>query len=59
MSGVTISSYSLNGDARLGFGLYGQLDQTSNATLTLSSGTHTVVITINATTGTPSVGTIN
>jgi len=59
LSGVTISAYSLNGDARLGFGLYGQLDQSSNATITLTCGGRNVVITLNATTGTPTIGTIN
>ena len=64
LEGVTISSYSLDtasetGDNKLGFGLYGQLDQTTNATITLESQGSTVTLTINAETGEVSIGEIN
>lgn len=58
LSGVTISSYSLNGDNKIGFGVFGQLDQTANATFTLACGTNTLVVTLDATTGMASVGSI-
>jgi prepilin-type N-terminal cleavage/methylation domain-containing protein len=58
LSGVTISSYSLNSDAILIFGMYGELDQTSAATITLSCGSNTLTLTINATTGIVTVGAV-
>ncbi|MCE9590042.1 MAG: prepilin-type N-terminal cleavage/methylation domain-containing protein [Planctomycetes bacterium] len=58
LDGVTISAYSLNGDAIIGFGAYGQLDQTANATITLRSGGNTVMVTLDATTGMATVGAI-
>lgn len=58
LTGVTISSYSLGGDNKLGFGLYGQLDQAANATITLACEGMSVVITLDAITGVASVGNI-
>jgi len=46
MNGVTIEAYSLGGDDQLGFGIYGQPDQTSPATITLAAGTSTLTITV-------------
>jgi len=58
LTGVTISSYSLNGDNILGFGMYGQLDQATNATVTLASGSNTITITLDATSGAATVGPV-
>lgn len=64
LAGVTISNYDLDtttesNDNKLGFGLYGQLDQTTDATITLASGIHTVTLTINAVTGEVTIGELN
>lgn len=61
--GVTITAYSLDtasetNDDKLGFGLYGQTDQASDATITLSSGGSNLNLTINATTGEVTIGDI-
>lgn len=58
LAGVTIHAYSLGGDNRVGFGLYGQLDQTAPATVTLACGGRRITITLDPTTGTSSVGPI-
>lgn len=62
--GVTISAYDLDtasetDDDKLGFGLYGQTDQSSDATITLSAGGSNITLTINATTGEVTIGEIN
>ncbi len=57
--GVTISNLSVGGDAQLGFGPYGQLDETSPASITLSSGPHTLTLTIDAATGAVTIGQVN
>lgn len=51
MTGVTIQGYSLDGDDRLGFGIYGELDQTTSATITLQAGTSTLTITVDPVSG--------
>lgn len=53
LSGVKIQGYALGGDDRLGFGLYGQLDQTTDASIVLVAGepAATVTITVNSGTG--------
>lgn len=51
MSGVTIESYSLDGDDKLGFGMYGETDQTTTATITLGAGGSTITIQVDAATG--------
>jgi prepilin-type N-terminal cleavage/methylation domain-containing protein len=51
MAGVSIKSFSLGGDSKLGFGSFGQLDQATNATITLGSAHYQIPITIDATTG--------
>lgn len=56
--GVTISSYDFNGDNLLPFQTYGNLDQATDATITLTSGTYSVQITIDADNGEVSVGQI-
>ena len=59
LTGVTISNASLGGDDHVQFGIYGQLDQTTNATITLSAGNRSITITLDAVTGQPSIGTVN
>lgn len=59
LGGVTISSYSLGGDAVLGFGIFGQLDQTTDATITLAMHSQSVTITVDPTTGESSVGDVH
>jgi prepilin-type N-terminal cleavage/methylation domain-containing protein len=56
---VTIAGLSLDGDRRLGFGRYGQLDQSTAAVITLGAGGHTVAITVDAFSGEIVVGEIN
>ena len=55
---VTIDSYDLDGDDQLGFGIYGQLDQAANATVTLESGGSTLTVTVDPVTGETSIGQI-
>ena len=59
LEGVTVSSFSLNGDNMVGFGVYGQLDQTTPATITLAAGDRSVTITLDAITGEPTIGAVN
>lgn len=64
LDGVTVSTYSLDtasetGDDKLGFGLYGQTDQTTDASITLAAGSNTVTLTVNATSGEVTIGDIN
>jgi Tfp pilus assembly protein FimT len=56
---VRFGAISVGGDNRLGFGGYGQLDQSTAATITLSAGTHSLTITLDAVTGEASVGTVD
>ncbi len=56
---VRISEVSMGGDSRIGFGRFGELDQATAATITLASGSRSVVITLDPTTGEPSIGTMN
>ncbi|MFK7788994.1 MAG: Tfp pilus assembly protein FimT/FimU [Phycisphaeraceae bacterium] len=64
LQGVTIDSYDLDSasetdDHKLGFGIYGQTDQTANPTITLRSGVNVLTLTINATTGEVTIGQVN
>jgi len=56
---VTIDSYTLNGDDQLGFGIYGGLDQPTDASITLGCEGLSVTITVDANTGETSIGAIN
>ncbi len=56
LEGVWMSNLDVGGDGELGFDMYGQLDQTTPATVTLSAGGRSVTITIDPTTGEPTVG---
>jgi len=56
--GVTIQGYSLDGDDQVQFGIYGQLDQTADATITLALNGLSVTITVNATNGEAAIGPV-
>lgn len=58
LDGVGIVELGVGGDNRLGFGLYGQLDQATPATITLGCGDRRVTITIDPTSGECAVGAI-
>ncbi len=60
LTAVTLSAVGLgDGDDRtLGFGVYGQLDQPTDATVTLAADGATVTLTVDATTGETTVGDI-
>lgn len=55
---VTFFSNNIGVDKRLGFGAYGQLDQTTAATFTLAAGDRKITITLDPITGQPTVGSI-
>lgn len=57
LAGVTIQSYSLGGDNQVAFGMFGQIDQTTAATITLQGGTMTMTVQIDAASGETSVQT--
>lgn len=62
--GVTIDSYDLDttsetNDNKLGFGIYGQTDQSVDATITLASGDRRLTLTVNATTGEVTIGQVD
>lgn len=59
LQGVTIQSYSLDGDDRIAFGIYGQIDQATDATVTLAAADKTITVTINAISGEATIGNIN
>jgi len=59
LAGVDLAGVSMGGDAKLSFGQYGQLDQAVDATITLVAGSHSIVITVDPTTGEPNVGDMN
>ncbi len=59
MDGVTISSLSVGGDDQLQFGIYGEPDQATPATITLSFSGMSVTITVDPDTGDTSVSGIN
>lgn len=58
LNDVSISAYALGGDDHIGFGIYGQLDQTVAASITLAAAGNTVTITLDPITGEASVGAI-
>ncbi len=59
LSGVTITGYDLDGDDMLGFGIYGGLDQATDATITLACEGFSVTITVDPNTGESTIGSIN
>ena len=56
LTGVTIQSASVGGDDELGFGVYGELDQATDAAITLEANGATITLIINATTGEVTIG---
>lgn len=56
LAGVTIQSVTVGGDDQLGFGIYGQLDQATDATIVLASNGATVTLTLDAATGEVTIG---
>jgi hypothetical protein len=48
---VSIQSYSLDGDDKLVFGIYGETDQTTPATITLEVGGNSLTVQVDSTTG--------
>jgi prepilin-type N-terminal cleavage/methylation domain-containing protein len=58
MQGVGIASVTVGGDDQLQFGLYGQLDQTTNAVVTLTAGDWSIDITIDAINGEAAIGQV-
>ena len=59
LTNVTIQSASLDGDDELEFGIYGQTDQATAATITLECEGSTLTISIDPTTGETAIGDIN
>ena len=58
LAGVTIQSHDLDGDDRIEFGIYGQLDQATAATITLAVTAKTLTISLDPTSGEISVSQI-
>lgn len=58
LGGVRIESVSVGDDQRLGFGGYGQLDQSGEASITLATEDHRLELTVDPTTGRVSIGQI-
>jgi len=59
LASVTISAVSIGGDDELGFGMYGQLDQTTDATVTLANNAGSITLTLDDATGEVTIGDIN
>jgi len=57
LADVSIQGYSLDGDDKLSFGMYGQTDQTTPATITLQAGSVTLTVQIDPTSGETSLQT--
>lgn len=58
LNGVTIDTLTVGGDDQLGFGIYGELDQTSNAVITLACEGYKLDLTLDTVNGEVSVGSI-
>ena len=56
LDGVQITAVSVGGDDTLGFGMYGNLDQGADATVTLSIDGQSITVTLDADTGESSIG---
>ena len=56
--GVTIQSVSVGGDDMLGFGVYGELDQTTAATITLANNGKTITLSVEPYSGEVSIGEV-
>jgi prepilin-type N-terminal cleavage/methylation domain-containing protein len=51
LSGVTLRSVSLNGDDRIRFGVYGELDQATDASVTLACDGYQITVFVDPTCG--------
>lgn len=58
LAGVSLVSAAVGGDATLGFGLYGELDQTQDATIALRDGGRRITLSVDAVSGEVSIGDI-
>jgi len=58
LTGVWISQHNLGDDRQLAYTMFGQLESTTDATITLAAGDNTLTLTIDADTGTPALGQI-
>lgn len=58
LNGVQISTLSLDGDDELEFGIYGQTDQSADASITLTAGSNNIDVTVDPVSGEASIGTI-
>jgi prepilin-type N-terminal cleavage/methylation domain-containing protein len=58
MEGVRIEDLAMGGDQRLGFGGYGELDQPTEAQITLTTENHRLHLTLDPATGEVTVGEI-
>ncbi|MEM9882994.1 MAG: type II secretion system protein [Planctomycetota bacterium] len=56
---VSLDAWSLNGDDAVGFGVYGQLDQATPATVTLRAGDTRLTLTLDPDTGEASIGDLH
>ncbi len=59
LGAVGLTAVSVGGDNQLGFGPFGQLDQTTPASITLTAAGRSLTITLDPTTGQASVGGIH
>lgn len=59
LADVQITSATVGDDNTLGFGIYGELDQTENAVITLTAGSRSLTITIDAATGETAAASLN
>ena len=55
LAGVSIQGHSLDGDDRVDFGMFGQIDQTTAATITLQAGALSMTVRIDAASGEASI----
>ena len=59
LNGVTLLSLSLNGDDRIKFGVYGQLDQATTASITLACDAYQMTLLVEPSTGEISISDIS
>ena len=58
LGGVRVDAHTFGTDNRLGFGVLGQLDQTTAATITFACGSRSIVVTIDPITGEATAGSV-
>ncbi len=59
LAGVALDAVDVGGDDELGFGIYGQLDQPNDASVTMTAGGRRVTLTLHAASGAVAIGPIN